>query len=122
MNLKGKVGPQKLSDGVLSEIRINRSGDVVVSQGHEELVLEEKVFIGANLGGTPVTTQAGLSATTPALTLYNPVGSGVNLVPLSVTIDIKTAPAAAAAPAIVSCCIISPSLMFRSSSLSVRLE
>ena len=96
MDLKGKVGLQKLADGVVSFLRLNRSGDVVVTQGHEETVLDEKVFIGANLGGTPVTTQAGLSATTPALTLYNPVGSGVNLILTSVTVDITTAPAAAA--------------------------
>jgi hypothetical protein len=66
------------------------------SSKYEHDVLNETVFIGANLGGTPVTTQAGLSATTPALTLYNPVGSGVNLVLLTVTVDITTAPAAAA--------------------------
>ena len=34
------------------------------------------VYSVANQAG--VTTQAGLSATTPALTLYNPLGSGVN--------------------------------------------
>jgi len=52
------------------------------------------VFVGANLGGTPVATQAGLSATTPALTLYNPVNSGVNLVLLTVTVGVTADPAA----------------------------
>ncbi|MEK6861618.1 MAG: hypothetical protein AABY07_06625, partial [Nanoarchaeota archaeon] len=40
--------------------------------------------------------QAGLSATTPALALHNPVGSGVYLSLLTVTIDITASPAAAA--------------------------
>ena len=80
-------------------VNADSEGNIFVKQAgsrYESSVLEETVFIGANLGGTPVTTQAGLSATTPALTLYNPVGSGVNLVLLTVTVDITTAPAAAA--------------------------
>ncbi len=80
-------------------VRGDSEGNVLVKQStakFEQSVLDELVFIGANAGGTPVTTQAGLSATTPALTLYNPVGSGVNLVLLTVTCDITTAPAAAA--------------------------
>lgn len=61
---------------------------------YEYASINEQVFIGANLGGTPVATQAGLSATTPALTLYNPVNSGVNLVLLTVTVGITADPAA----------------------------
>lgn len=57
-------------------------------------VLVGNVYIGANPAGTPVTTQAGLSATTPAFTLYNPVGSGVNLVLYTFTVTATTAPAA----------------------------
>lgn len=100
MKIQGKVGVQKLTDGAEADIRQNRSSDVVVSQGHakyQEAVLVGNVFIGANPGGTAVTTQAGLSATTPALTLYNPVGSGVNLVLITATIGITASPAAAAA-------------------------
>ncbi len=99
MRLQGKVGSQRLAPGAEGDIRLNRSGDIVVSQGHGkylEAVLDGNVYIGANLGGTPVTTQAGLSATTPALTLHNPVGSGVYLSLLTVTVDITTSPAAAA--------------------------
>jgi hypothetical protein len=58
-------------------------------------VLDGVTFTGANPLGTPVTTQAGLSATTPALTLYNPIGSGVNLVLTSVSVCPTAAPAAA---------------------------
>jgi hypothetical protein len=49
-----------------------------------------------DLAGTAVTTAAGLSPLNPALTLYNPYGSGKNLVLLDVGIDITAAPAAAA--------------------------
>lgn len=62
---------------------------------HEFSSIQGEIFIGANPGGTPVTTQAGLSVTTPALTLYNPTASGVNLVLLTVTVGINAAPAAA---------------------------
>jgi hypothetical protein len=49
----------------------------VVTQGHArflEAVEQGKVYTVANQVG--VTSQAGLSATTPVLTLYNPLGSG----------------------------------------------
>ena len=98
IEIQGKVGKQELNKGAVSNLRMGRSGELIVSQGHahhKEAVTAGNVWIGANLGGTPVTTQAGLSATTPALTLYNPTGSGVNLVLQSITIDITTSPAAA---------------------------
>lgn len=39
-----------------------------------------------------VATQAGMSATTPCLTLYNPVGSGVNLVLINVSVMFDVQP------------------------------
>ena len=44
-----------------------------------------------------MTTQAGVSATTPALTLYNPINSPVNLVLWQGTYAFQAAPAAASA-------------------------
>jgi len=99
MKMQGKVGRQSLSNGAEADLRLTKTGAIVTAQGHAsytQAVQDGNVYIGANLGGTSVTTQAGLSATTPALTLYNPVGSGVNLVLMTVTIDITTSPAAAA--------------------------
>jgi hypothetical protein len=43
-----------------------------------------------------VTTQAGVSVSSPAIALYNPVGSGKNFVILDVGIDVTASPAAAA--------------------------
>ena len=60
-------------------------------------VFDGTVYTASNPMGTPVTTQAGLSATTPALTLYNPVGSGVNAVLIAANVSITSSPAAAAA-------------------------
>jgi hypothetical protein len=98
MKVQGKVGKQTLANGAESDLRLNKSGSTVVAQGkspYSEGVLAGDIYIGANLGGTVVTTQAGLSATTPALTLYNPVNSGVNLVLINVSIGINASPAAA---------------------------
>lgn len=70
----------------------------VVTQGYgryADPVLRGNCYWGSNLLGTPVTTQAGLSATTPALTLYNPQGSNVVLVLYRVCVDITSSPAAA---------------------------
>lgn len=99
MKVQAKVGKQIAASSAETDLRSDKSGALSVSDAHARLMqatLDGEVYIGANLGGTPVTTQAGLSATTPALTLYNPVGSGVYLVLQTVTVDITTAPAAAA--------------------------
>lgn len=99
MIIKGKVGSPKLSDGAEHELRLDKDGSLVVMQGgpkYLEASKSERVFIGSNPLGTPVTTQAGLSATTPALTLYNPVGSGIYMVLMRINITITASPAGAA--------------------------
>lgn len=58
-----------------------RDGSALVKLGgspFEEAVNRGRVYAVANQSG--VTSQAGLSATTPVLTLHNPPGSGVNAV------------------------------------------
>jgi hypothetical protein len=96
--VKTTVGPSVNQDGSNPDTRSGRSGELMVGDAHakyQEAVFRGNVFLGSDLGGTAVTTQAGLSATTPALTLYNPIGSGKNLVLLSATADFTAAPAAA---------------------------
>lgn len=96
VEITGKVGKQILNDGSISPIRLGKDGSIVTSSPmHMIDVLDGNMYIGSNLGGTPVTTQAGLSATTPALTLYNPVGSGVNLALIAVEAMFTSSPAAA---------------------------
>lgn len=97
MLLEAVAGPRKLVDGSPHPLRSAHDGAAVVCDGrgrYTEATMRENVFIGANAFGTAVTTQAGLSATTPALTLYNPVGSGVLLSVLNVTVNMTAEPAA----------------------------
>lgn len=96
---EGRVGPSLLQDGSVKELRLGRDGASMVQDSHskyQEQVLRGNSFYCANLAGTAVTTQAGLSATTPALTLYNPANSGKNLVLTETGLDVTAAPAAAA--------------------------
>lgn len=64
------------ADGTQLRPALSRRGETIVSNRLAEAALRGKAFAVANNAG--ITTQAGLSATTPALTLYNPAGSGVN--------------------------------------------
>jgi len=60
-------------------VKVNADGNLLINNfaaRYQEAVLSGKVFTVSNQTG--ITTQAGLSATTPALTLYNAAGSGVN--------------------------------------------
>lgn len=83
--------------------RCGKDGNQIIQDGHAhyyQAVYDGNVYIGSNPLGTPVTTQAGLSATTPALTLYNPVASGVNLVLWKFSAVANAAPAAATSVAL----------------------
>lgn len=97
MYAEGTVtGPRSGISGA-NPIRLSKDGHLVVHDAHAkylQAVLDGKVFIGANAAGTPVTTQAGLSATTPAFTLYNPAASATLLVLWQFGFAFTTAPAA----------------------------
>lgn len=71
----GKVGEQDLSKGVTAPPALSRYGQLVIQDSFAAAVERGRVFSVANQVG--VTSQAGLSGTTPVLTLYNPAGSGV---------------------------------------------
>lgn len=91
------TGQRPGSSGTIAQ-RGSRDGHQVIQDSHAhfmQAVLDGNVYTGANPQATAVTTQAGLSATTPALTLYNPIGSGVNLVLWRLSIGLTAAPAAA---------------------------
>lgn len=96
--ITGVVGEQTLTDGASGRIRLTRNGSMAVQGGgayFQEAVRNGSVFAVANQAG--VTSQAGLSATTPVLTLANPVGSGVNCVLWYAGASFSVAFAAAAA-------------------------
>jgi len=72
MDIQGKNGNQDV------DVRVNSDGNILnntFNARYYELVKTGNVYSVANQSG--ITTQAGLSATTPALTLFNPSGSGV---------------------------------------------
>ncbi len=78
MEVQGIVGPVALADGTGRIFRQSKTGGQVVTDEHPrffEAASRSNIYTVANQAG--ITTQAGLSATTPALTLYNPSGSGV---------------------------------------------
>lgn len=80
VSVNGVVGNglQGLANGVDSVMRMGKTGEQITGFGHGmnyEAASRGNAFIAANQSG--VTTQAGLSGTTPALTLFNPKGSGV---------------------------------------------
>ena len=83
---------------VAAPVRATQDGSLGIQETHakfQQAVRDGNVYTCSNPQATAVTTQAGLSATTPALTLYNPVGSGKNLVLIEDTIGLNAAPAAA---------------------------
>lgn len=78
--LQARTGEITSSDGSYNALRSDRLGAMVVQPAggaFAEAVRRGRVFAVANQTG--VTSQAGLSATTPVLTLANPPGSGVRL-------------------------------------------
>lgn len=69
-----------LGEGTRTPFRLDRTGAIATANAHgkyAESTSRGSVFSVCNQVG--VTSQAGLSATTPVLTLYNPIGSGVTL-------------------------------------------
>lgn len=74
--ITGQVGEQNLAAGIAARPSMSKRGGWAVSPAFREAVEAGKAFAVCNQAG--VTSQAGLSATTPVLTLYNPAGSGVN--------------------------------------------
>ena len=90
----GKVGEQDLTKGVTAAPALSRFGQLVIQESFASAVERGRVFSVCNQVG--VTSQAGLSATTPVLTLYNPAGSGVTGRLWHVTANLAVANAAAA--------------------------
>jgi hypothetical protein len=75
--ITGQAGLQSVqADGTHLRPALSKRGEFIVSPRFAEAAARGKCWAVANQVG--VTSQAGLSATTPVLTLYNPAGSGKN--------------------------------------------
>ena len=80
--VNGGNSATNLPNGLLSPLRLGGQGDQIVSQLHGKLyeqAFKKKLFYGSN-GATPSVTTVALATTYTGLCLYNPAGSGVNLV------------------------------------------
>lgn len=98
MLAEGRTGLISASDGSTNPVRSDKTGALVVTQGHgrfQEAVEQGYVFAVVNQTG--VTSQAGLSATTPVLTLYLPLGSNKKVAIWYVGVTFLVAFAAASA-------------------------
>ncbi len=77
-----KRGAQRLGMGAVGPLRGDVTGALVTTDGHarfQEAVLSGNVWHGANVAASGVTLQVGLSATSPVISLYNPINSPVYL-------------------------------------------
>jgi hypothetical protein len=97
--LQGTIGAVTgTAAGQSHAARMNRSGGWLtasIAGRFQEAVLRGNCYGVSNVAG--IQTQAGLSATTPALTLYNPLGSGKNAIIWYASAHFAVANAAAAA-------------------------
>lgn len=76
MEILGHVGGQTLAKGSKASPSLAPDGSAVSQDAFAAAVERGNVYAVASQSG--VTSQAGLSATTPVLTLANPAGSGVS--------------------------------------------
>lgn len=98
MLAEGVVGPRNMQNGAPGPVRMTRDGSLAakLSGGaFQEAVERGNVYACANQAG--VTSQAGLSLTTPVLTLANPAGSAKRCVLWYAACAFEVAFAAAAA-------------------------
>ena len=95
--IQGSVGPQSTSagDGTQLVFRQGRTGGLIVQQVHAfyyEQTYRGNMYSGANQ--TAVTTSVALATAYTGFCLYNPPGSGVNLIPNKVKFALSVAPVA----------------------------
>lgn len=98
MQLQGVVGQQTNSNGVIPMgLRQLPQGDMAMSELHARYFEQGRsgnMFTAA--GQSAVTVSVGLATTYTGLVLYNPLNSGVILVPNKIKVSLAAAPAASA--------------------------
>lgn len=96
-SIEGQVGPQVAGDGTKPTVRLSRDSSVVTVDGHakyQEAVLRGNVY-SVSVSGGAATAFTGGAAGTPLLSIYNPVGSGKNIVILNASVASRVAASAA---------------------------
>lgn len=95
--IQGQAGPQVLQDGTTTTVRQGKTGELVVTDAHgryQEATYRGNVY-GLTLAAGAATAYTGAAGGTPLLSIHNPVGSGKNLVLLSVGFASRVAASAA---------------------------
>lgn len=88
------VGPKTLQDGSAATLRIDKTSALMTSDAHgkyQEPALRGNLFFAANQVGIAI--PVGLTTAAKNFTLYNPAGSGKNLVLIDITCAITLVPA-----------------------------
>ena len=91
-SIQGNVGVQNLGDGAFPTARFGRQGDLMVSELHgrfyEQAVRGNLFGVGnAALAALTANTITLTATTTPIVGVYNPLGSGVNVVMLQAVLN-----------------------------------
>lgn len=91
-SIQGNVGAQNNGDGAFAIARLGRQGDLTVSELHgrfyEQAVRGNLFGIGnAALAALSANTITLSATTTPIVGVYNPLGSGVNVVMLQAVLN-----------------------------------
>lgn len=92
--LEGTVAQKLLGEGARSEIKLAKSGELIIGEAHGryfETGSRGNVFHAAMQAGAALGT--ALTASAATLTLYNPAGSGVLLSLLNASVGVTAAPA-----------------------------
>ncbi len=88
---EGRVGPAFLADGTQNELRLGKDSGLVVMDGHgryQEAAVRGNLYFACNQAG--IATPVGLATASKNFTLYNPYGSGKNLVLVDILVQSQT--------------------------------
>lgn len=95
--VEGRVGPQQLATGNSTTLRQSGTGEMVATDAHGryyETTVRGNVY-SVTVSGGAATAFVGGAAGTPLVSLYNPTGSGKNLVLISASVGSRVAASAA---------------------------
>lgn len=90
-----RVGPTSGTSGTAAPFRADTTGAQIVSDGHaryQEAALRGNLYFASNQAG--IALPAGLTTAAKNMTLYNPLGSGKNLVLVDICMGVTAAMAA----------------------------
>jgi hypothetical protein len=100
---EARVGEITGADGTVNPLRASRLGALVSTDGHaryQEPGLRGRMFVAANQAAQAISVALATAYT--GLLLYNPIGSGVILIPNKVKFALSVAPAAIATIGLIS--------------------